>query len=280
MTESGAPDPGALNAGALNAGALRDLAREIGLEAAALAARMRRDGIEVAATKSSATDVVTEADRAVEDLIRERLRAARPDDGFLGEESGGPGERGSGVTWIVDPIDGTVNFLYGIPAYAVSIAVEVDGRVQAGVVVDIATGEVWSAVRGQGSFRGERPLRIRDSGPLGHWLVRTGFGYAADLRAVQAVAVTRMLPQVRDIRRIGSCALDLCAIAAGESDAYVEEGVHDWDHAAAGLIAEEAGAAWEVLRGASGADLLLVAPADRFAEFRALVLDCGFAAAG
>ncbi len=267
MTETVAPD----------AGVLRDLARDVALEAAALAARMRTEGIGVAATKSSATDVVTEADRAVEELIRARLRSARPEDGFLGEESGGAGERGTGVTWVVDPIDGTVNFLYGIPAYAVSIAAEVEGRVQAGVVVDIATSEIWSAVRGEGSFRGDQRLRIRDSGPLGHWLVRTGFGYAADLRAAQAVAVTRMLPQVRDIRRIGSCALDLCAIAAGESDAYVEEGVHDWDHAAAGLIAEEAGAACEVLRGASGGDLLLVAPADRFAEFRTLVLDCGFA---
>lgn len=243
-----------------------------------LAARMRHDGIEVAATKSSATDVVTAADRAVEDLIRERIAAARPDDGFLGEESGATGRRGDGVTWVVDPIDGTVNFLYGIPAYAVSIAAEVDGRVQAGVVVDIATGEVWSAVRGEGSWRGGQRLRVRDSGPLSHCLVRTGFGYAAELRAAQAVAVTRMLPRVRDIRRIGSCALDLCAIAAGESDAYVEEGVHDWDHAAAGLIAEEAGAVWEVLRGASGGDLLVVATAERYAEFRALVVDCGFAA--
>ncbi|MDP3968818.1 MAG: inositol monophosphatase family protein [Nocardioides sp.] len=257
--------------------ALLELARATALAAADLVAGMRRDGVEVAATKSTATDVVTAADRAAEELIRQRIAAARPDDGFLGEEGGASEAGTSGVRWVVDPIDGTVNFLYGIPAYAVSIAAEVDGQVRAGVVVDVARSEVWSATRGGGAHRDRRRLEVRESGPLEEWLVRTGFGYAASLRAAQAVAVGRMLPQVRDVRRIGSCALDLCAVAAGESDAYVEEGVHDWDHAAAGLVLEEAGGRWEVLRGASGGDLLVASGAPGFPVFRDLVVSCGFA---
>lgn len=258
--------------------ALLALARETGLAAADLVADMRADGVEVAATKSTATDVVTAADQAAEELIRTRIAAARPHDGFLGEEGGASDAGTSGVRWVVDPIDGTVNFLYGIPAYAVSIAAEVDGRVRAGVVVDVAHGEVWSATRGGGAHRNGHRLAVPAAGPLEEWLVRTGFGYAASLRAAQAVAVGRMLPQVRDVRRIGSCALDLCAVAAGESDAYVEEGVHDWDHAAAGLVLEEAGGCWEVLRGASGGDLLVASGAAGFPGFRDLVVSCGFAA--
>jgi len=257
---------------------LRDLALAVAREAADLVGRLRVAGVDVADTKTTTTDVVTGADRAAEELIRRRLAEARPDDAFLGEEGGGDRGSSSGVTWVVDPIDGTVNYLYGIPAYAVSIAAEVEGRTVAGVVVDVAHGEAWTAVRGGGAYRGDDRLRVREPGPMGHWLVRTGFGYDARLRAAQAESLTRLLPQVRDIRRIGSCALDLCAVAAGESDAYVEEGVHDWDHAAAGLIAEEAGARWEVLPGASGGDLLVVAPAERYAEFEDLVRSCGFSA--
>lgn len=256
---------------------LLELARETALAAADLIAGMRAEGVEVTATKSTATDVVTAADRAAEELIRERIVAARPDDGFLGEEGGASRPGTSGVRWVVDPIDGTVNFLYGIPAYAVSIAAEVDGRVRAGVVVDAARGEVWSATRGGGSHRDGQRLAVPAPGPLEEWLVRTGFGYAASLRTAQAVAVGRMLPQVRDIRRIGSCALDVCAIAAGESDGYVEEGVHDWDHAAAGLVLEEAGGRWEVRRGASGGDLLVASGGPGFPAFRDLVVSCGFA---
>lgn len=253
------------------------LARRVAREAAALVAERRAGGVHVAATKTSTVDVVTEADRACEELIRERLLAARPDDAVLGEEGDDiPGT--SGVRWVVDPIDGTVNFLYGIPAYAVSIAAEVDGVVVAGVVHDVATGVQYAARLGAGAFRDAEPLAVRATPPQPEQLVLTGFSYRAEVRAVQAAAVARMLPRVRDLRRFGSCALDLCRIAEGSADAYVEEGVQLWDHAAAGLIAREAGARLEVTAGAAGGRALVCAPEPGFAGFRALVADSGFLA--
>ncbi|MDN5894707.1 MAG: inositol monophosphatase [Nocardioides sp.] len=256
---------------------LVDLARLVAREAAELIADRRRAGITVAATKSSPVDIVTQADRDSEELIRDRLLTARPDDGFLGEEGNGV-EGSSDVRWVVDPIDGTVNFLYGIPQYAVSIAAERDDEVVAGVVLNVATGVEYAAEHGGGSFRDGERLSVRESGPLAECLVLTGFNYVEEVRRRQAASWARLLPQVRDIRRLGSCALDLCHVAEGSADAYVEEGVSAWDHAAGALIAREAGARTELTLGSSGRETLICATRGRFAEFRSAVVSSGFLA--
>jgi myo-inositol-1(or 4)-monophosphatase len=260
---------------------LLDLAVEVARAAAELV-RSRREGeVTVAATKSSDVDVVTEADRATERLVRERLAAARPDDAFLGEE-GEDVTGSSGVRWVIDPIDGTVNFLYGLPHYAVSIAAEVDGTVAAGVVLDIATGTEYTAYAdglGVHAARDGSPIRVRDTVPLGQRLLSTGFGYDARLRGLQAQALVRLIPRIRDIRRLGSCALDLCHVAEGTLDGYLEEGVNLWDHAAGGLVARGAGATVEVTVGVGGGRLVLCAPEDGFDELREAVVTAGYLAA-
>ncbi|MDP3890413.1 inositol monophosphatase family protein [Nocardioides sp.] len=258
--------------------ALQAVALTVAREAAALVRERRQSPVVVAATKSSDVDVVTEADRASEDLIRRRLTELRPGDAFLGEETG-TGEGSTGVRWIVDPIDGTVNFLYGLPQYAVSIAAEVDGRTEAGVVINAATGVEYTAVRGQGATRDGAPIVVREPAPLAERLVLTGFWYDAELRAAQAAALVHLLPRVRDIRRMGSCALDLCHVAEGSADGYVEEGPQPWDHAAGLLIAEEAGARGELARGCGGGVAVVCAPHHGFEEFRAAVAQAGFLAA-
>jgi myo-inositol-1(or 4)-monophosphatase len=240
--------------------ALLDLATALAREAGALALEMR-EGIETLATKSSPTDVVTAADQAVERLLAERIRAARPDDGLLGEE--GMSRAGtSGLRWVVDPIDGTVNYLYGIPQWAVSIGIEVDGSAVAGVVFDPSKDELWQAELGQGSTLNGRRLRCSSVDELGQALVATGFGYDARRRAAQARLLPALLPAVRDIRRQGAGALDLCSVAAGRVDAYYEQGLSAWDLSAGALVAREAGARVEGLRGrpASGALVLAAAP--------------------
>ena len=232
---------------AIPASALLDIARSIALEAGALAVRRRAEGVEVVDRKSSSVDVVTAADRETEALIRARLGELRPDDGFFGEESGA--ERGSsGLTWIVDPIDGTVNFLYGIPHYAVSIAV-VEGEPDpltwtalAGCVVNPAIGEVYTASAGGGAYLGERRLEVAASVDLSQALVATGFAYSSEERARQGAVVAGLLPRVRDIRRMGTASLDLCSVASGRANAYFERTLSPWDHAAGALIAREAGA--------------------------------------
>lgn len=257
---------------------LLDLARTVALEAATLVATRRRAPVEVAATKSSVTDVVTEVDRAAEELIVTRLLAARPRDGLVGEEGAGSGSS-SGVTWVVDPIDGTVNYLYDIPQYAVSIAArtgEGPDAVLAGVVVDVAKGECFTATRGGGAWLGGRRLRVRDVVPMGQRLVGTGFNYEQHVRVLQGRAVAALLPHVRDVRRAGSSALDLCWLGAGRLDAYVEEGLAEWDMAAGGLVAREAGARLAVGTGAGGKTCVVAAPEGGFDEFERLVRDCGF----
>jgi myo-inositol-1(or 4)-monophosphatase len=245
-------------------------------------ARSRGGEVTVAATKSSDVDVVTEADRSAELLIRERIVSVRPEDAFLGEE-GDDVAGTSGVRWVIDPIDGTVNFLYGLPQYAVSVAAEVDGEVVAGVVLNIATGVEFTAyVQEAGGIRSRRdgePIRVRTTVPLGQRLVSTGFGYDAQLRELQAGALVRLIPQIRDIRRLGSCALDLCHVAEGTLDGYVEEGVNLWDHAAGALVAQGAGATVEVTTGAGGRRLVLCAPADGFDELRTAVAASGYLSA-
>lgn len=250
------------------------LARAVADEAAVLVRERAAGTVEVAATKSSDIDVVTAADRASEELIRARILAARPDDAFLGEE-GDDIEGSSGVRWIVDPIDGTVNFLYGIPEYAVSIAAELDGEVVAGVVVDVAKHDVYAGCLGGVPTRNEVPLTVRGPALLAHRLVATGFSYSRELRAVQAAGVARLLPEVRDIRRSGSCALDLCRVASGSLDGYVEEGVNLWDHAAAGLVARLAGARLELTTGAGGRTAVVCGPDHGFEELLSAVRTAG-----
>ncbi|MDO9458146.1 inositol monophosphatase family protein [Nocardioides sp.] len=258
---------------------LADLAIEVAREAAALVRERRLGTVTVADTKTSAIDVVTEADRATEALVRDRILARRPDDAILGEE-GDDVVGTSGVRWIVDPIDGTVNFLYGIPQYAVSLAAEVDGVVVAGVVVDVAKDVFYVARPGADAatvaLRDDVPIRVGEPRPLDRRLVATGFSYVTEVKVVQAAAVGVLLPRIRDIRRLGSCALDLCHVAEGRLDAYVEEGVNLWDHAAGGLIARAAGARTETGPGAGGLTLLLCAPAHGFDDMRQATLEAGF----
>lgn len=259
---------------------LADLAVGAAREAAALVAG-QAGRVDVAATKSSDIDIVTEADRAAETLIRGWLGAARPNDAFLGEEGDDvPGT--SGVRWIIDPIDGTVNFLYGLPEYAVSIAAERHGQIVAGAVINIARGIEYVGFvdpdlpGGGRATRDGTPLRVRPPAPLAHRLIATGFNYRADVRAVQAAATARLLPHVRDIRRHGSCALELCHVAEGTLDGYVEEGVNLWDHAAGALIARLAGARSTVLTGAAGSELLVCSPESGFTDLLEAVLSAGF----
>jgi myo-inositol-1(or 4)-monophosphatase len=228
---------------------LRDVAVRVAEEAAELVRNAREAMVAgervPVETKSSETDVVTAVDRASEDLIRRRLAELRPGEPVLGEEGGGDesdGEAGDGVTWVVDPIDGTVNFLYGSPVFAVSVGAQVAGRSVAGAVVEPVSGRVWTAVRGQGAWLNGRPLRVSAPERLEVTLLSTGFSYLSDRRARQARMVEGLLAQVRDVRRGGSGALDLCAVGAGWTDAYFEHGLNRWDWAAGALVAAEAGA--------------------------------------
>lgn len=224
------PDPAALLA----------LATDIALEAGALLAERLRAARAVIETKSSITDMVTEVDRDSEALITGRIRAERPDDAILGEETGAR-HGTSGVRWVVDPLDGTTNYLYGFPAYAVSIGVEVDGETVVGVVRDVPHGETFSALRGGGAFADGRPIRVSGKAELSTALVGTGFSYATAERARQAEVLARVLPAVRDVRRAGAAALDLCWVACGRLDAFFERGLQPWDLAAGQLVVHEAG---------------------------------------
>lgn len=255
---------------------LLELARTIAIEAGDLAARRRAEGVEIAASKTSPEDIVTLADRETEDLIRSLIAEARPRDGFLGEES--IADAGSsGLSWIVDPIDGTVNYLYGIPHYAISIAV-VEGSQDpatwssiAAAVVNPALGEVYTAGVGTGAFLGERQLRVKETSlPLA--LVATGFGYSAMRRREQAAIVAGLVGEVRDIRRFGTASLDLCAVATGRVDAYYESGLKPWDQAAGVLIAQEAGAQVTGLAGLPGDELFVLAAPPELARMLEAVL--------
>ena len=246
-----APDPSALLL----------LATDLARRAGALALSMHA-GLDDPDVKSSPTDVVTAADRACEQLLVDGIRAARPDDGILGEE-GASTDGTSGVKWVVDPIDGTVNYLYGLPQWAVSIGVEVDGQALVGVIYDAPKDELWTAVRGRGAFLDGRPLRCSAVEDLAQTLVSTGFSYDVRRRSVQAQHLTRVLPVVRDLRRLGASSLDLCDVAAGRVDAYYEQGLSPWDLSAGRLVATEAGALVEGLRGrpADSAMVLAAGPA-------------------
>ena len=198
--------------------------------------------------KSTATDLVTDVDRAVERWLVEQLRARRPGDAVLGEE-GGDRAGHSRVRWIVDPIDGTVNFVLGLPHYAVSVAAELDGEVVAGAVSNPVTGETFRARRGGGAYLGTQRLTGPREVPLERAVVATGFGYDAAARARQVAAVAPLLTRIADIRRLGAASLDLCFLAAGRVDAFFEAALNPWDHAAGGLVAMEAGCVVSGLRG-------------------------------
>jgi len=242
-------------------GELRELAERVAREAGAqLLEAFAGPAIEVEA-KSSPTDLVSAADQAAEDLIRSRIAAARPDDGFLGEE--GSDETGStGLRWVVDPLDGTTNFLFGIPQWAVSIAVEDADGVLAGVVYDPPRGELWAAERGGPARLDGRPVQASQRSELATALVATGFGYDAEVRRLQAATVAALLPEVRDVRRFGAAALDLAWCAAGRFDAFYERGVKRWDVAAGSLLCERAGLVVEPLAEAppQGDGILVATP--------------------
>ena len=281
---------GGLSVTAAEAESLLDLACEVAVAAGRLLIGSGGRP-EVVATKSSPTDVVTEADQAAEALIRGLIGEKRPGDRILGEEGGetGDGTGGPGglsdVRWIVDPLDGTVNYLYGLPDWAVSVAAEVDGTVVAGAVFVPRRDELYSARLGHGAWlssgaldwRGEdtgSPVRLacnRDV-PLAQALVATGFGYAAGRRQVQGDVLRAVLPRVRDIRRGGSAAVDLCSVASGTVDAYYERGVNLWDIAAGGLIAAEAGAQVTGLHGTPPSpSMTLAAPPPLLGELHDLL---------
>lgn len=231
------------------------MAESIATEAAAFVRRRRIEvfdrgispGVDAVRAKTTPTDPVTVVDTEAERLLREKLAQLRPGDPILGEEGGGPDGTGDGsVTWVLDPIDGTVNFVYGIPAYAVSVGAQVGGVSVAGAVADVVDGRVYSAACGLGAHvtdeHGTWELRCTAVEDLSMTLLGTGFGYAPARRIRQAAVLAQLLPVVRDVRRIGSAALDLCMVAAGRLDAYYEHGLQVWDCAAGGLIAAEAGA--------------------------------------
>ena len=250
---------------------LRSVAERLATEASDFVRRRRTEvfgdsqpdaGAAVRA-KSTPTDPVTVVDTETERLLRVRLAELRPGEHILGEEEGGSTGGREGLTWVLDPIDGTVNFVYGIETYAVSVGVQRDGASLAGAVANVPTGAVYSAALGHGA-RVQRagvttPLRVSSAVELSMSLVGTGFSYAPEQRIRQAEILTRLLPVVRDVRRMGSCALDLCMVAAGWLDAYYEDGVHVWDWAAGALIAAEAGASLRLPPADGGAGLIVAA---------------------
>lgn len=263
---------------------LRRIAEVVAREAGGLVLG-RPDRVEVAATKTSPQDVVTAMDLASENLLARRLAELRPQDGLLGEESGFRAGT-SGVTWVVDPIDGTTNYLYGLPSYSVSVAA-VTGpagaapdpstwTVLAGCVHAPVDGRTFSAGRGLGATRDGVPLHLAAPPELDLCLVGTGFGYRREVRALQARVLTHVLPRVRDLRRLGSAALDLCAVADGTLDLQFERGLNPWDVAAAWCVLTEAGGVLTGLRGAPAGVIMTVAgDAGRVAELAALLEQAG-----
>ena len=264
------PDPGPFP----SPSELHRLAVDLAVGAAAVV-RAGRDGSLDIDAKSTETDLVTQVDRASERWLIEQLAERRPHDAILGEEGGGrPGT--SGVRWLLDPIDGTVNFVLGIPQYAVSVAAEVEGTVVAGAVCNPVSREIFSAEVGGGAWLGGRRLHGPRSVPLHRAVVGTGFGYDAGLRARQVAVVAPLLPRIADIRRLGGAALDLCFLAAGRLDAYFEAGLNPWDHAAGGLVATEAGCLVSGLRGRGPSSALYAAAGPELArEFFTVLEELG-----
>jgi myo-inositol-1(or 4)-monophosphatase len=256
---------------------LRDLAVRLATAAGALVREGRPERVVVAATKSSDVDPVTVMDQASEELLREMIAAERPHDAILGEE-GDDVAGTSGLTWVLDPIDGTVNYLYGVASWAVSVAVvagppePASWTILAGCVHSIADGRTWSAGLGEGATRDGVPVLVGAAASLGTSLVGTGFGYDAGRRAHQAQVLTQVLPKIRDIRRLGSAAIDLCLLADGSIDLYYERGLNPWDMAAGAIVATEAGAVVTGLRGEPAGNAMTVAgPPDLVAQLTTIL---------
>jgi myo-inositol-1(or 4)-monophosphatase len=257
--------------------ALLDLAVGLAAQASALLVEGLARARTTVDTKSTGTDMVTEMDRASERLLVDGILAARPDDGVLGEE--GTDRAGtSGVRWVLDPLDGTTNYLYGHSGFAVSIGVQVDGRSVAAVVDDPLHGDVFTATLGGGARRNGRPVHVSDERHLDRALVATGFSYVPERRRLQAQVVEAVIPQIRDIRRMGAAAVDLCSVACGRVDAYYERGLQPWDHAAGALIAREAGAVVGHLDGSTeDDDFILAAPPALWEPLQAVLAEVGAA---
>jgi myo-inositol-1(or 4)-monophosphatase len=252
-----------------------ELASDLAARAAALLIERRGSATGSIGTKTSITDMVSDVDRASESLVVTGIRRARPGDAILAEE--GSAEQGtSGWRWVIDPLDGTVNYLYGLPAYAVSIAVEHHGRALVGVVVDPEHGETFTAVRGRGATRNGVPIATSAESDLAVALIGTGFSYDAERRSRQATVLTRVVPRVRDIRRAGAASIDLCWVACGRLDGYYEHGLAPWDFAAGALIASEAGGYTGDLRGGPpSAEVAVAAGARLFAGLCELLVEVG-----
>jgi myo-inositol-1(or 4)-monophosphatase len=251
------------------------LARPIAEEVAATLVRALDGAGPAVTSKSTPTDLVTELDTWAEAHIAERLLDARPDDAVQGEE-GADHAGTSGITWSVDPIDGTVNFVHGIPGFCVSIAAQVDGASVAGVVASPLHRDVFMATVGGGAARNDHPIRCATPASLAASLVGTGFGYDPERRRRQAEVLTRVIPRIADIRRGGAAAVDLCSVACGRLDGYWEVGLNPWDHAAGGLIATEAGARCGGLDGGPASErFTLAAPVEVWDDLAALLVEAG-----
>lgn len=250
---------------------------DLATRAAAGAAHYLQQGWEersVVATKSSSTDIVTQMDQGSERLLVEAILAERPDDAILGEE--GADRRGStGVTWVIDPLDGTVNYLYGFPSWAVSVGVMIDGEPAVGVVQAPALGTVWQGVAGLWARANGVPIRTGGATDLAEALIATGFGYDAEVRARQGRLVAQVLPRVRDIRRAGAAAVDMCWVAQGVVDGYYERGTHLWDRAAAMAICDGAGARVGGLTGAATDAMTVAANPVLFEQVAAMLQELG-----
>ena len=232
---------------------LREIAVHAAREAGALLRHHAERGLRGLDTKSTATDMVSDADREAEELLGRLLAEARPDDGLLGEEGAGR-EGTSGLRWVVDPLDGTTNFVFGYPQWAVSVAVEDDQGPLAGAVYDPSRDEMFAAGRGRGTTLNGNRVHVRGTHDLGQALVATGFSYSAERRALQADQLARVLPRVRDVRRGGAAAIDLAWVAAGRLDAFWESDLSHWDWAAGALLVLEAGGFWSWQPGPLGVD--------------------------
>ena len=257
----------------------RDELLALATDLATRAAQLLVDGLgrvrTVVDTKSTSTDMVTEMDRASEVLIVDGIAAARPDDAIVGEEGTAVGGT-TGVRWVVDPLDGTTNYLYGLPGFAVSIAVEVDAVAEVAAVCDPLHRDLFTAVRGRGAWRNGEPIRATGESDLARALIGTGFSYDPERRARQAAVLATVLPAVRDIRRGGAASIDLCWVGAGRLDGAYERGLQPWDYSGGALVAREAGALTEDLDGNPPSwDFTLAAGPSLFASLRALLASSG-----
>ena len=220
--------------------------------------------------KSSSSDYVTSLDRQIESGIVQFIRKNRANDGILGEE-GASRSGTSGIRWIIDPIDGTSNFVYSIPYFSISIAIEAEGEIVAGVVADLSSNDIFDAVKGHGSRCNNEVIKVNDNDSLQSAIVTTGFSYRPERREFQGGMLQHILPRIGDIRRFGSAALDLCWLATGRVDAFYEEGLNLWDYAAGSLIVSEAGGTVRTVNLAHGIKLLLATNAHLDKEFQILI---------